>query len=276
MKLAVFHLIRVLERALPLPLLRALLWPLALAASWRERRFQAELAEGMLKLPGCRLERRSVARLVARERMCYHLSRFVNFWPDRLGQSPWRERFVAIGLEEILATDRPVVLATLHAGRMHLMHYALRSLGAPVALLINGSTNSRSNIKRAKDRLAAGEGPVVFSRDELKAALNHLRAGKCLVVALDKDSESMREVGFGEARAHLSTGAVRIAQNSRACLAACLVLETAPWRYEICVGVLMEEVADVDTALSQLATDFSHMLQAHPEQCGWELLDCLR
>jgi len=273
MKLAVFHSVRGLERLLPLPLLRGLLWPLALAAAVRERRLRRQLVDGMAKLPESWRRKGDIEKLIFRERLRYHLSRFVNFWPDRLQAPPWSDRVRAVGIEAVLNSERPVVLATLHAGRLFLLHYALRSLGLPVALLIDQKEPERSSTKQMKDQLAAGEGPLVFCKRELKAALNHLDSGHCLAVAIDKDSQSMVSLPFGEQQLKLSTGAVRMAQSAGADLAACLVIEIAPWSYEIILGPVVEHLSDVETTMGCLLKDFDGVLARYPEQYGQELLN---
>ncbi len=212
---------------------------------------------------------------VAAERTQYHYSRFMNFWPDRFQAPRWAERIDASALEG-WPRDRPLVLATLHAGRLFMLHYALRAQGVAAATLIGGSTRNRSAVKRAKDRCAAGRGPAVFSRSQLKGAFQHVRAGNCLIVAMDKPSEHMATVDFGGAPIRLSDGAVRIAEMNEAALAACLIVETAPWRYRICLGEPMTDLSDIEGAVRRLSADFAQMLRPYPAQCGWETLDCLR
>lgn len=277
MKLAAFHLIRALERTLPLPALRACFWPLVQLASLRERRLQREMVALLGNLPAEYRAGPALAQDVASESQRRHFSRFMSFWPDRYNDSPWRER-IDVGQFSRLPRDQPLVLATLHSGRTFFMHYALRAQDFRAATFIGLSAEEFSQSKRRKGALARGEGPVVFFRNQLTEASRHIRRGNALIIALDKPSDAMETVDFGGIPIQLSTGGVRLALMNNALIVACLLLETGPWQYQFYVGEPFQVTSTVEIpeALARLANDLAPPLMRCPQQWSWETLDCLR
>ncbi|GHB92715.1 hypothetical protein GCM10007047_04930 [Cerasicoccus arenae] len=131
-------------------------------------------------------------------------------------------------------------------------------------------------MKLAKDQLSPGQGPTVFPREQLKASQRHLRDGNCLIVAMDMPSEAMREASWGGRAIRLSTGAVRMAVSTRSLVAACIVVETAPWRFEVQIGQPVCAYSQgLEAAFDQVAQDLEHRLRPYSEQSCWEVYNCL-
>ncbi|MGE9294984.1 MAG: hypothetical protein ACQKBV_01660 [Puniceicoccales bacterium] len=274
MKLAAFHGIRALESVLGPAATRQFILPVAERVARKEAVHRASMSTTMESLP---VPWNVEPSALLRERVSYHATRIVNFWPDRYQVPRWQSRFEFVGCEtlrEYCGSKQPVVLATLHAGRMHLVHLALRSLGVPASMLVNYPDRASSPVKRRTDYLSNhNEPPVVYPVDRLREALQGLRRGGALMVALDKASDQMKTVNFGSVSAHLSTGAIRMARTAGAVLCPALLVETAPWRFRVWVGHAIDPASP--DALVALGAQFVDFLADYPAQGQLELLNCL-
>ncbi|HMO65163.1 MAG TPA: hypothetical protein PKE47_08085 [Verrucomicrobiota bacterium] len=267
-------LIRLLERALPLPVLLGLCGPVA----WL-RAAVFRLAKGRPR-PLPRPDWLGCPRAFRPARLPVYLDRVLEALPDRLALPAWRRRCRFDGLEHLHAATRSgrgAVLAFLHFGPVELLGPWLRAAGEPASLLVRFEPHGRPRQKCTKDALARFPGvPPVFQRDELAAAVRHLAAGRPLGVALDATAGRQLRLQHPSGwDGPLATGAIRLACRHGVPLLACAITRTGAWRYavEVSPPVPPEAWAGGEEAIARCLLDFLlPLLRRHPEQCHPSLL----
>lgn len=275
-----FQSVRALERGLPPPVLRRLLWPWAAIwvlpgrSQWKAfrphwNRIPATLRHRDLELPD-----------FLRRRLRSSLARFLTFWPDRLGAPRWQQRIRYEGLHHVLTVlngGAPAVLATLHFGVLFLLRYFLRARGIAASVLVAQDPTGRPRLQEMKNALMASPGlPEVFTLDEVRAARRFLTPGHCLVVAVDFDRGRQVRVATTHGTMRLATGAMRLAQASGARLIPCLAEEESPWRFVVHFGepVPLQTGRDFGLAGQHLVNAFLPVISRRPMDWRRNLVDC--
>lgn len=268
--------IRLLEQSLPPAFLRVLFVPLVLPFVLADGAQWEKLQRGWRLL---QLDPLPSRRVFWRERLDFHLTRLLNFWPDRLAFSRWSRRVKFDGLDALklrIVAKQPTVLVCVHHGPMYLLRYFLRAYGVPCAMIVLESRAERSSVREQKDRLSLPvEVPNVFCRDELKAAAVFLRAGGCLLLAVDYGRGRMDEIAFEPARIRIANGAFRMAANTDAMMMAVDIIEEAPWRFVVQIGQEVEPAGDYSVAMDKVMRQLHAMVLATPEQMHTQLCDSL-
>jgi hypothetical protein len=270
---SIFSAARLAERILPPPGLR-LLVKVCLSVTAPAAILRApELASrpGLpLSAPDCAVARRADRAL--------HLARALEFFPDRLALPKWSARCRWEGIapiENALAAGRPVVLAFSHAGPSFLLRAWLRARGIAAATLVKGHASQRSAMKRRKDRVGLlPHEPHVFYTNELRAMTRFLTGPRVLLVAIDHPSGRTVEAPVNDEWSfEMATGAIRVAAERGAELAACGIFEEAPWQFCIVIGEpvprgLLDPEPDIPAAARLLLRNFLDQWRRAPADCA--------
>jgi hypothetical protein len=271
-----FHSVRWLERRLSA---RSLYWIL------RPHAFVRAAVRGIPAFVSlaCPDAEKSV-RTIREERMKGYLSEILECLPERLVEPKWISgcRFAGLDrLQQARQTGRPVVLAFRHFGPYCLLRPWLHAAGFPVSVLVGGKAESRSRMRRRKDRLSLFPGvPPVFNLDQLRAADKFLAAGNSLLVAIDYMAGKQMDVPVGDGRTfRMATGAVRLAIRHRAELIPCSIIDEGRWRFQINLGrpVPAECLAtetDLIPAGKHLLNELLPPFRNHSGQCSDQLIRC--
>lgn len=215
-----------------------------------------------------------------------HLNSQLEMFPDRLGTAKWMSRCRIAGLDRVRRArqnGRPIVLAFAHFGTYYLLRYWLRAAGFPVATIVEGKLENRSQLKRLKDSKSPfPEIPTVFHQDQLPQAIKFLRSGNPLLVAIDASGGKQLKVPFHEDwNFEMPTGALRLAIRHRAELIFCSIVEEGQWRFCIEFGqpvpkeYLVDET-DLIPAAKHLVNEMLVQYEKHPEQCRKKRLERFR
>ncbi len=264
-----------LEVILPLALLRCALIPLVFPLALRDLRFRPNLAVGWRALGINPLSWTVLLKAL----IAFHLGRFLNFWPDRLGLPRWKERIHFAGLEAVrnrVKRKQPTVLICLHHGPIHVLRYILRANGVPCAMLVLESRAERSPLLERKDRLSpSADVPNVFCRDEIAEARRFLKGGGCLLLAIDYDRGKVFDVEFGPASIRIAKGAFRLASATGSPVFPMVVTDSGPWRFRVnCLGEIADKTEHEVMALKAMSMLVAPVM-AVPEQMQTQLTDCL-
>lgn len=272
-----FRAIRGLERGLSPDQLYAVLSVLASARAQRD---------GSVPLPS--YFRRSVSDRTRRQaRENFLLSRFVEFFPDRLATPKWRERFETRGLhhlEEARERRGRAILVCFHFGAYKLIPFWLRTLGIPTIALIGGRSKERSRAKRAKDRLSPFPGmpTVLYRGDQLRQTVAQLSAGHVLFIAADREASKQITVPLDDRWSfQMATGAMRLAARGGAELLPCSMTDEGRWRFRLEIGPpiprrLLTGEPDLQGAGECLLQAMLPQLRERPEACENYLLERFR
>lgn len=224
--------------------------------------------------------------LTHRRRTDGYLNQKVRFFQDRLAEPKWRERCRFEGLDELrsaVESKCPVILAFCHFGPYPLLRSWLRAAGIPAAILIGAESGKRTPQQQQLDHLLAQPGiPTVIYLDQLRDATGFAKAGIPLLVALDGPAGKQMEVPFCEGwNIRMGTGAIRMAARYQASLFACSIVDEGEWRFRVTISgpmpnELLAESPDHVPAGVWLLNQLKAQFVARPDQCGPDLLRCLR
>jgi hypothetical protein len=281
-ELAFFPAFRGAERLLPPEYFHAVLRPYHQARAALNNRFTKQKT---IFLPEF-LECLKTARVQAEQRRDFYLSQIVDYFPDRLVEAKWQSRCRIEGLEHLQAARqnrRPVVLAFCHFGAYQLLRPWLRAAGFPAIVLMAGKLAKRSRMRRFMDRyILLPKIPPALYQDHWQEAVENLRAGHPLLVAIDVQRGKQIEVPFCEGWTfQMASGAVRLAIHHQADLIPCNIINEGAWKFRVRLGnpVPKEYLAsDADWfragkfLMDEMLPDF----RAHPEQCLSEMRACLK
>jgi hypothetical protein len=271
----VMNVVRMLEVILPLAMLRCVLLPMIVPLALRDLRLRKKLVAGWLALGLDPLPTFALLRTM----ISFHLSRFVNFWPDRLRLPRWSERMHFKGVEGLrasLAEKQPAVLVCVHHGPIYLLRYVLRAVDIPCAMLILESRAERSPLRLRKDSLSLPvDVPNVFCRDELPDARRFLQSGGCLLMAIDYGRGKMCDAGFGPGQIRIAKGAFRLAAATDAAIFPVVITESGPWQFQVeLLGKIAPDPEPEKTAQKAMDLLSSRILNS-PEQMQTQMADCL-
>ena len=211
---------------------------------------------------------------------------FFNIFPTGWPIRKWRDNCRINGLDRLLKArqgGRPVVVAFCHFGPILFMRPWLQAAGIPSGILVLGSSEDR--LKPAKKNHVLFRYPHIperFHLDQLKQATEFLAAGNILFIAIDVLSARQMDVPFCDGWTfQMPTGPVRLAINHKAELIPCTIIDEGSWRFRIEVGRPVPE--EFLTTKSECTRAGKHLLaemlphfQAHPEQCGHDVIMRLR
>jgi lauroyl/myristoyl acyltransferase len=269
-----FFAIRALERVLPASGLYRILKSAALARAARHG--LPRQGAPQTSLPEF-FENPVPVNSISRDLVRCHLNSQLEMFSDRLGTAKWMSRCRIAGLDRVRRArqnGRPVVLAFAHFGTYYLLGYWLRAAGFPVATIVDGKLENRSQLKRLKDAKSPFPGmPTVFHQDQLTQAIKFLRSGNPLLMAIDSPHGKQLEVPFHEGwNFEMPTGALRLAIRHQAELIFCSIVEEGQWRFCIEFGqpvpkeYLVDET-DLIPAAKHLVNEMLIQYEKHPEQC---------
>jgi lauroyl/myristoyl acyltransferase len=218
-----------------------------------------------------------------------NMTKLLTAWPDRLADPRWRRRGRCIGLEQLeqaAASERPVILATVHYGPLAVLHYWLRAGGLPTAALVYDAANHLSVSKRLKQLLSdqatgLADVPHVFNVHQLRAVFKFLQQPRLLIVAVDDGRGELPPVAGLDFSLRMATGAVRLAARVNAVVVPCLIRADRSMAFTIHFGAAVPDACVADqrqhpAALVHLLQVFLPLLRAYPEQCAYSLLRCIQ
>lgn len=235
--------------------------------------------------PGCFAKSIS-PRAVRRARMRYHLSKLLEFFPDRLATPKWQSRFHTTGLDQVQEArqqGRGVVLVGFHFGSFRLIPFWLRALGVPVIFLIRGSSAERVPVKRMEDKLSPFPQlpTVLYNYDQLQSLIEVLSAGN--VVFLTADGKTGKQVTLpidNHWSFSMATGAIRLALHYGAELFPCSMIDEGEWHFRLEIGSPVPreylDGSDLRGAARHLLCEMLPQIQRHPEQSDHYLFNCFR
>jgi lauroyl/myristoyl acyltransferase len=236
-------------------------------------------------LPDC-LKSVWTLRASRQKRMNGYLNLFVQYFQDRLADAKWKKHCRILGFEHLqLARQngRPVVLAFCHFGPFFLLRSWLRAAEIPAAVMVGGKSESRAKLMRRLAEFAPfPEIPTVFHPDRLREATGFLAAGNPLLIAMDDPAGKQMDVPFCEGWTfRMATGAVRLAIRHQAELIPCSIIDEGRWHFRIELGrpvprEFLTAKSDWSRAGKHLLDEMLPHFQAHPEQCGRNLIICLK
>lgn len=275
--------LRRVEKSLPVDQLYRVVQPMAfLRAAMRAAFCKAPQA---IPLPGCfrGMQTFQPRRL---ERMDHYLNFSVLHFADRLATPKWRARCHFVGLDRIeaaLKNKRPVVLAATHFGPFYFMQYWLRAANVPIAAFVGGNArNSRKRRQVFDERSPFPKLRIRFYQDELREAVEFLRAGNVLLLAIDRQGSQQITVPVRDGWTfEMNTAAIRLAMRHNADLIPYCFVDEGHWRFRIELGqpVPREYLQSEETMKLAGAYLIEQMLphfEAHPGQCPKHLLDLFK
>lgn len=262
-------------------MLSVLLWPTAAAWSLTEPDKQRKVLAAWPRFP---VEWRP-------DRVSYFLkhglglshSRFVYFWPDRLLEPQWLDRFTFRGpheLDELRKAERPIVFASMHFGPFEVLPYWLRAHGVAVTALV-GRPVSQSAFKKWHRSLSAQvDVPLMLGVNEIAHIRQFLTPGRNLYVMCDVDRGKQIDVTFDDYSFRFATGAIRLAAMAGAELIPCLITEKDIWDFEVWFGRSVPQTylghhPDLQGAATHLLKEFLPIVSQSPAQSGHRLVSCI-
>jgi lauroyl/myristoyl acyltransferase len=266
----VFRVIRGAGGALPVPVLAAVLYPVALARAftesliWRGRRPPRSLPPAGR---GATFATELSARTAA------WMSTASLLWADRFATAQWRDRFDVQELDAVraAAAERPVVIATIHFGGIFVMPSLLRAFGIPTAAVVGDKIWPVRWWRERRARLTEIDGlPAHLRAGDARAIVRYLQPGRCLLVALDYPLGEQALTPYGGTNVRLSTPAFRLARITNATVLPVLVRADGLLRFAVHVGrpVPDDVVARGDdyAALAHVVNELLPVAAIRPEQ----------
>jgi len=215
-----------------------------------------------------------------------YLNHFLEFFPERLGETKWMDRCRIEGLDHLRQArqgGRPVVLAFCHFGSFFLLRFWLRAAGFPAATFVGGNSAARTGLMQFKDRFSPfPEIPTAFYQDQLREAAEFLAAGNPLLVSIDMPAGKQMSVPVCKGWSFkMATGAIRLAIRHRAELIPCSIVDEGRWRFHIELGRPVPGkflAADADRACAgrHLLDELLPRFRNHPRQCLNQLTQCFQ
>lgn len=255
---------------LPVPVLLALLYPLAFARALfetltrRGRRTPIALPPGPVG---------ASFRVELRERTSAWLSTAVLLWADRFNRPPWNGRMDVHELDQLraLIATQPALLATLHFGGIFVMPTLLRAYGVPTAAVVGDKLWPVRWWRERRARLTQIDNlPAHLRSGDARAVMRYLQPGRCLLVALDYPIGEQVETPYAGTSLRLSTPSFRLARLAKATVVPVLVRVDGPWRFSVHVGAPVPDsviaAEDDAAALAHVVSELLPIAAARPEQ----------
>lgn len=271
MRELIFKATRLVGTALPLPVLLALLYPVALMRALVDVVVRRGRRAAPRELPP---EGRSASlRVDLRERTSAWLSTAALLWADRFDRPPWSDRIDVSELDRLRAViaHKPALIATLHFGGIFVMPTLLRAYGVPTAAVVGDKLwpvrwwrERRAQLTRIADL------PAHVRSGDARAMVRYMQPGRCLLVALDYPIGDQVSTSYDGSALRLSTASFRLARITDAAIVPLIVRVDGTWRYSVQVGqpVPDELLAGEDDApiLAHVVNQLLPIAQKTPEQ----------
>lgn len=244
------HLLRGLERLLPVPVLTAILWPFAAIPAVRAVIFHPSVFCSFAHLPeALRPQRKNLADLwrLWRARTNLRLSLRMCYWPDRLAKKGWQRccRWDGIDrVDEVVRAGHAVILAGFHIGPYRCLPHFLRARGMPAATMANipvlrvfqqwvyGLSDAAFGLRGVPRRLPTSQ---------LREVIEFLRPGRILFVAVDGVFGNRIAVTTDGVQFQMATGFLRLADRTSARIIPCLIETDGPLQFVIHFGTAIPQ-----------------------------------
>lgn len=276
-------ILRLADRALPPAALRLLLWPAAAACAAYQLRHGGPDSRSFGRLPPSLRPREGRCRWLLRlwgGRTDLLTSKLVRYWPDRLREPRWQGRCRLLGaeaLDAVLASGRPVILATVHYGNLSELGHWLRARGTAAAIL---SAIDVTRVSAYRDRVATlrdqaqglAEVPRYLQIDNLWDVRDFLAVpNRVLVVAFDAYHRRYVLVCGDDCDFRISTGAFKLAAIVNAVVIPCVTRAPRGLAVEIHLGRPVPDAdvitaPDPEAACRHIVREILHVTAPHPEQ----------
>jgi len=266
----VFQIIRGAGSVLPVSVLAAVLYPLAMVRAftesfiWRGRRPPRSLPPG---------PRGVTFATELRERTAAWMSTASLLWADRFATRRWEGRLDVGELDALRAASkqRPVLIATIHFGGIFVLPSLLRAFGIPTAAVVGDKIWPVRWWRERRAQLTQIDSlPAHLRAGDARAIVRYLQPGRCLLVALDYPLGEQAVTRYGGAHVRLSTPAFRLARITNATVIPVLVRADRVWRFEVHVGrPVPDDVitrGDDDAALGHVVNELLPVAAVRPEQ----------
>jgi len=263
---------------LPRWLLYVLVWPPAAVRTAWELRFGG--GRVAVKMPQSRWTRAARYRRMWASRVPLNAVKLLLLWPDRLRLPRWRSCLATTGIErfeQVRATGRPVILATLHFGPTTAALPLLRRDGLPAAALVIRDPAERARFRTALQQVADGVNgldgvPALISVADLERAVGFLNPGHVLVLSVDGPRGRHLWSTIDDHALCLSTAVCQMAAMRQAVIVPCLLTAGPLFRVTMHFGEPVPDALVVDYRRHQAACDHLHreflpVVKAFPEQC---------
>ena len=213
------HLLRVLERRLPMSLLLMVCIPLAgiIAVFTRPR-------EGVIQV-----------------RYRKYLNKILLVFSGHLAEPKWLERCeveISDECSEDLKSGKPIVFLFVHEGTFKIIPYWLRAQGIRVSAIMKSHIKRRKFHRLERDkRDIFPEQKVIWGRDELKGFCELLNQGGSLLIAVDTRLGKTEDFKLPSGEmATVPTGPFRIAKKYDASVYPCGLVSRGNWKFHLRVG----------------------------------------
>jgi len=284
--------VRWAERILPVYVLIVLLLPIAAVRAtyeWLNRTYFSSTSPKRRKLLAA-IKKHQSRRYSPLRLWTGHLNlctaRFFRLWPDRLRQPHWMNRCRFLGKDQVdslLASGRPIVLATVHFANLTEIYHWLRAKGYAIAFLqqtgLTWDTWYRDYLENLADATNGLQHvPRRFGPEQTWEARDFLAGGNALIgVAMDqRHRRSIRVRGevFG---LRCMTGGLQLGAVANAVVIPCLIRATWCMRSEIYFGQpvpdeLLTSRRNHAQAMEHILRELTPWIIANPEQCAPHLV----
>jgi len=229
-----------------------------------------------IPLPDCLSQAGKKFVPIREKRLADYSNAVLEFFPDRLSTSKWRNRVEFDGLEHLESARKnrkPVVLAFSHFGPFFLLRYWLRAVGFSAATLVRGHSEIRSPKRRLADDVSPfPEIPTAFYQDQLRELVEFLDAGHPLLIAFDVDLGKQLQVPLDDYwQVRVASGPIRLAIRHQCELIPSIITDLGCWRFRIKFGPPVPQAylrpGQEPQAVKQLIQALLPEIRAHPEQC---------
>jgi len=278
---------RILERLLPIPILRIVFWPEVARLAFAKWLLYRKHDWKSTKLPEALRCKGNGLVFLWNKNVTFFYRQILTCLPDRLSKPRWLKRIRFEGLhnlQSIVERKEPIVLATLHFGHQKLLRYLLSVGGIDCAMLVQGGEKSNRKLRfrdALLDRSRKHSRPIpsLLALDvlTLSKTMKYLQEGNALLTATDvgMGQQFVSEIPGGGGTFQMAAGPIRLARMTGAKLLPCLLSEEKPWHFVVHVGEPIDvgqQDSDQDNqaAANSLVSAFWPIVSARPilYDCG--------
>jgi len=266
-----FRTMRFAGVVVPLPLLAALLWPLALVRALVDAALRPDRNPPTSLPPS--VPRRRLSPVGVQARTAAWLNTASLIWADRFTSRRWKGRIDVVALEAMrpLLREGPVIAVTVHFGGIFVLPTLLRAHGIPTASVVGQTLWPVRWWRRKRAELTRiGDAPLHLESGDVRGVMQFLVPGRCLVVAADYPFGDQAVTTFDSSPFRASTPPLKLARLTNAAVVPVLVHADGVWRYSLHVG---ERVPDeliragrMEEAVAHIARELLPIAAVRPEQ----------